>query len=123
MTRDPGAAVSCTDCGQAEGQQHRPSCHRQGVVTAASAYVNPGAFVNPGVFEAMSQERLAEGFSVLVATEADPRTPGGSTLFIGERRDGSLWVKATPAPGYRCVTGDELRELYPHAHLPALGAS
>lgn len=32
------ALVHCTDCKRFEGDQHKPSCHRQGIVTATSDY-------------------------------------------------------------------------------------
>jgi hypothetical protein len=32
------ARPRCSDCGLAVGEQHRPSCHRQGMVTPASDY-------------------------------------------------------------------------------------
>jgi len=31
-------AIRCSECNRREGSQHRPSCHRQGVVTSASDY-------------------------------------------------------------------------------------
>jgi hypothetical protein len=31
--------LKCTDCGMEEGWQHRPTCHRQGVVTSMSDYL------------------------------------------------------------------------------------
>lgn len=31
----------CTDCHEPAGKQHRPSCHRQGLVTEASVYICP----------------------------------------------------------------------------------
>src|SRR5437016_3656528 len=34
--------AGCSDCGQTPGSQHRPSCHRAGLVTAGSQY---GAFM------------------------------------------------------------------------------
>ena len=30
--------VRCSECNRREGSQHRPSCHRQGLVTSASDY-------------------------------------------------------------------------------------
>ena len=35
--------VRCTDCHQLAGAQHKPSCHRQGIVTTASDYTQPGS--------------------------------------------------------------------------------
>ena len=32
------ALIECTDCGRGGGEQHKPSCHRQGIVTADSDY-------------------------------------------------------------------------------------
>jgi hypothetical protein len=32
-------AVTCTDCKQEAGTQHKPSCHRQGIVTSDSDYL------------------------------------------------------------------------------------
>ncbi len=33
--------IRCSDCGRVEGEQHRPSCHRQGAVTSMSDYRDP----------------------------------------------------------------------------------
>ena len=35
--------MPCTDCKESEGAQHKPSCHRQGLVTSASDYGRPDA--------------------------------------------------------------------------------
>jgi hypothetical protein len=32
------ALIECSDCGQGFGEQHKPSCHRQGLVTKDSDY-------------------------------------------------------------------------------------
>lgn len=37
----PEPTPFCTDCHKPVGSQHRPSCHRQGLVTSASVYVRP----------------------------------------------------------------------------------
>ena len=34
----PTIEVRCSDCKQRAGSQHRPSCHRQGLVTGDSHY-------------------------------------------------------------------------------------
>lgn len=37
--------LTCTDCGVSAGGQHKPSCHRQGLVTATSDYTHTLAAV------------------------------------------------------------------------------
>jgi len=39
--------IRCSDCHQPFGSQHRPSCHRQGMVTSASDYDYMGAWIQP----------------------------------------------------------------------------
>lgn len=38
--KEQAVLVFCSDCQTIEGQQHRPSCHRQGLVTKSSYYRN-----------------------------------------------------------------------------------
>jgi hypothetical protein len=39
--------IRCSGCHQPFGSQHRPSCHRQGMVTSASDYDYMGAWIQP----------------------------------------------------------------------------
>jgi hypothetical protein len=41
----------CSDCGESGGAQHRPSCHRQGLVTAASDYREDPAAAQIWIFD------------------------------------------------------------------------
>lgn len=38
LSRSAGDAIRCSECRQLKGSQHKPSCHRQGVVSEASDY-------------------------------------------------------------------------------------
>lgn len=38
----------CSDCGELAGEQHKPHCHRQGMVTLASDYNNPRSEIRCG---------------------------------------------------------------------------
>ena len=69
-----GADLRCSDCREPWGAQHKPSCHRQGTVTAASDYRD-----KPTV-ETMIDELTAAGWEAKTTTIW--RAPGGA-LFVG----------------------------------------
>ena len=69
--------MMCTDCRRAAGEQHRPSCHRQGLVTSASDYLAQMATLSA---ENMASELLAAGWREKTPTIwADPN----GVLMVG----------------------------------------
>lgn len=91
--------IRCSGCHQPFGSQHRPSCHRQGMVTSASDYDYMGAWIQP---ESGYDQRWCS-FTDQMANLASGRAagPGGRELpaDAGSGHSASEGAKAGQSDG------------------------
>lgn len=83
----------CTDCKRLMGEQHRPSCHRQGLVTRMSDYDNPFGALEAAYLRVLKQIEDAG----LCKWEYRERPPRGSERALNLPSLFAFWVPLPPS--------------------------
>lgn len=72
--------IRCSDCKQPAGKQHKPGCHRQGIVTSESDYRDSQ---HPRPIRRTAAELFAEGRKIIEETPPGPPAPAKGTGTYG----------------------------------------
>ncbi len=95
--------VQCSECGRVSGEQHRPYCHRQGIVTPASDYRDHHARVPMPTISEMINQLIEAGWKAKTPTIW--KSPTGA-LYVGPAGAWKIMKQGKDAPQYQAIKSE-----------------